>query len=116
MASSSLNGPRGTLVSIDMLGSRDLPDAEGLLAEAACIAPRISTLAGHCRAAGVPVIYANHNHGHRRSDQRRFVTAAMSGREQEADVARRLEPLEADYVVRKPKHHGGQGRLPTPTR
>ncbi len=98
--------PGSALLIIDMLSRWDFPDAERLLPAAAGIAPRIATLAQRCRSGGVPVIYANDNHGRWRSDVRRLVTAAKAGEGQGAAIARQLEPEDTDYIVLKPKHSG----------
>ena len=92
------------LLVIDMISDWDFPDGDALLAQAAEIAPRIAALAGRCRSAGVPVVYANDNHGRWRSDFREVVAAALEGKGQGAAIARLLEPQRDDYFVLKPKH------------
>lgn len=95
---------RSALLIIDMLSSWDFPDAERLLPPAAAIAPCIAALAARCREAGVPVIYANDNHGRWRSDLSQVVDAALAGDGQGAVIARQLRPQPSDYFVLKPKH------------
>jgi len=94
------------LLIIDMLSDWDFPDADAYLGGAEAIAPRIAALARRCRAVGVPVIYANDNHGRWRSDFREVVSKAMKGDAAGARIARQLAPEHADYFVLKPKHSG----------
>src|SRR4051794_40631978 len=90
------------LLVVDMLSSWDFDDADALLAQALPIAPRIAALRRRCRAAGVPVVYANDNHGRWRSDFRQVVEAALQGDGDGARIARLLAPDEHDYFVLKP--------------
>ena len=92
------------LVIIDMLSDWDFVDADKLLPGAARIAPVIAGLRRRCKASGVPVIYANDNHGHWRSDFRRVVDVALEGPEAGATICRQLMPQDDDYSVLKPKH------------
>lgn len=95
------------LVVIDMLARWDFPDADALVRRALPIAPRIARLAARCRAAGVPVIYANDNRGRWRSDLRQVVEAAIAEAGDEAPgvrIARTLAPRAEDYFVLKPRH------------
>jgi nicotinamidase-related amidase len=94
------------LLVIDMLSGWDFDGAEALLAQALPIAPRIAALKARCRAARVPVVYANDNHGRWRSDFRQVVGAALEGEGDGARIARQLAPDEHDYFVLKPKHSG----------
>ena len=94
------------LLIIDMLSRWDFDDADALLVHALPIAPRIAALKARCRAAGVPIVYANDNHGRWRSDFRQVVAAALEGDGDGARIARQLAPDEHDYFVLKPKHSG----------
>jgi nicotinamidase-related amidase len=94
------------LVVIDMLSAWDFPDAEALLEAALPLAPRIAALKQRCKAAGVPTVYANDNHGRWRSDLRQVVATALEAGGGSADIARRLAPAADDYFVLKPKHSG----------
>jgi len=60
------NGATGLLV-VDMISCWDFPDAGKLLPAAVTVSQRIAALKRRCRAAGVPVIYANDNQGRWRS-------------------------------------------------
>ena len=90
------------MLIIDMLNNWDFPDAERLLPAAARIAPRIAALARRCRAAEVPVIYANDNDGRWRSNMSQIVAAAMAGQGQGAEIARLLEPQDSDSSCSSP--------------
>jgi len=92
------------LLIVDMISRWDFPDAEPLLRHAVPIAPRIAALKRRCLASGVPVIYANDNRGHWRSDFRHVVRTALDQPGRGADIARQLEPSEEDYFVLKPRH------------
>ena len=92
------------LVILDMISSWDFPDAAALEKQAAAIAPVIAALKRRCVAAGVPVIYANDNHGQWRSDFRFVVGEAIETSGPGSAIARHLEPGPQDYFVLKPKH------------
>lgn len=91
------------LVIIDMLSSWDFPDADKLLTGALRIAPRIAGLKRRCKPADVPVIYANDNQGHWRSDFRKVVAATLAQGGDAARIAAQLAPDDHDYFVLKPK-------------
>src|SRR5438270_12856154 len=78
------------LLIIDMLSGWDFTDAQSLLAQSVPIAPRIAALRARCRAARIPVVYANDNHGRWRSDFRQVVEAALEGEGDGARIARTI--------------------------
>src|SRR4051794_34567089 len=80
------------LLIVDMISGWDFPDAAPLLRQASPIAPSIALLKKRCLAAGAPVIYANDNRGHWRSDFRHVVRAALDQANPGATIARQLEP------------------------
>ena len=92
------------LLIIDMLSDWKFPDAEKLVGGALAVAPRIAALKGRCRRAGLPVIYANDNHGRWRSDLRQVVDAARRSGGDGGRIAELLAPDPEDYFVLKPKH------------
>lgn len=94
------------LVVIDMISMWRFPDAAGLLAQAARVAPTIAALKARCRRAGVPVIYANDNRGMWRSDFRQVFGEAVAAGGRGARIAEALAPDEDDYFVLKPKRSG----------
>ena len=59
------------LLIVDMISAWDFPDAKDLLTRRLCAAHRCSQIT--CKKNGVPVIYANDNHGRWRSDFRQGV-------------------------------------------
>ncbi len=87
-----------------MIGEWSFVGARPLLSQAVAIAPRIAALKGRCRAAGVPVIYANDNRGQWRSDFRQVVEHARAAGGAAARMAQQLAPRDDDYFVLKPKH------------
>ena len=104
---SATSGPRSgatALVIIDMLSDWQFPDAEKLVVGAIAIAPRIAALKRRCRSAGMPVVYANDNHGRWRSDLRQVVDAARRNGGDGGRIAGLLAPDAEDYFVLKPKH------------
>jgi nicotinamidase-related amidase len=92
------------LLIIDMLSGWDFPDAQALLEHAEPIAARIAALKSRCRKTGVPVVYANDNHGRWRSDFRQVVAMAVAEGNGGARIAEQLAPDADDYFVLKPKH------------
>lgn len=90
------------LLIVDMISDWQFPDADQLLPRAALIAPAIAALKLRCRAQGVPVVYANDNHGRWRSDFRQVVDASLQQRG--AQITRTLMPDPQDYFVLKPMH------------
>jgi nicotinamidase-related amidase len=92
------------LVILDMISCWRFPDAPALQRQAARMAPNIARLKRRCRAAGVPVIYANDNSGQWRSDFRFVIDESLDSAGPGADITRQLEPGPDDYFVLKPKH------------
>jgi nicotinamidase-related amidase len=87
-----------------MISDWSFDDARALLRQAAAIAPRVAALKARCRAAGVPVIYANDNRGQWRSDFRQVVEHALAAGGAGARIAEQVAPDDDDYFVLKPKH------------
>jgi len=92
------------LVILDMISCWSFPDAELLVRGARQVAPVIARLKQRCRAAGVPVIYANDNSGQWRSDFKFVVRESLESAGGGAEITRLLEPDDEDYFVLKPKH------------
>lgn len=92
------------LLITDMISTWDFPDADRLLPHALAIAPRIARLKARCRAAGVPVVYANDNLGRWRSDLHALVERSLQAGGAGAEITAQLAPEAEDYVVLKPKH------------
>lgn len=92
------------LLIIDMVSTWDYPDAAPMLRGAVAIAPAIARLKSRCRAAGVPVVYANDNQGRWRSDWHGLMHDAIAAGGAGAGIARQLAPDDDDYFVLKPMH------------
>lgn len=96
--------PAGTaLLVVDMLGAWSFPEADSLLSRALAIAPATRALKTRCKANSVPVIYANDNHGHWRTDFRGLVEQGLRSGGARARLNEMLFPDEEDYFVLKPK-------------
>ena len=92
------------LLVVDMISRWDFPEGDTWCAAAEGIADTIATLKARCRAAGVPVIYANDNRGRWRSDLRQLLAEALDEGGAGAALTRRIAPDDDDYVVLKPQH------------
>lgn len=103
LATHHANGGTALLI-IDMISGWDFPDAAKLLRQSAAVALRIAALKARCRRAGVPVIYANDNRGHWRSDFRRVVANAVQAGGQGGRIVAQIAPDDDDFFVLKPKH------------
>ena len=95
---------RCVLLLVDVINDLEFPGGERLLPPAKKMARRVEALLEAARARGIPVVYANDNFGHWRSDFRAQVrhctTEPVRGRE----IALGLAPTDTDYFVLKPKH------------
>src|SRR5258706_790196 len=87
-----------------MINDWTFTDAAKLLPQAAAVAPRIAAFKARCRRAGVPVIYANDNRGHWRSDFREVVQRSLAAGGMGSRITEQLMPDDDDYFVLKPKH------------
>lgn len=97
--------PEGiALVIIDMFSTWRQDDGGVFVQAALTVAPNIAALKRRCEDGGVPVIYANDNAGHWRSDFRSTVEAARQAGGAANEIAELLAPTAQDYFVLKPKH------------
>ena len=103
LADRKARGGMGLLI-VDMLSSWDFPGGGKLARAAVAIAPRIGRLKQRCVRAGVPVVYANDNRGHWRSEFHALVRASVETSQAGATIAASLLPDDDDYSVLKPKH------------
>ena len=92
------------LLVIDMINDLEFEDGERIEHAAIAAAERIHALKERCKAAGVPVIYANDNFGRWRSDFRQVVDRVLHDGVRGRPLVELLEPDEDDYFVLKPKH------------
>jgi nicotinamidase-related amidase len=93
------------LLLIDVINDLEFPEAEQMLPAARAMADRIVALRERARAAGVPIVYVNDNFGKWRSDWHNTVEHCMQGA-RGRELVQKLQPLEDDYFVLKPKHSG----------
>jgi nicotinamidase-related amidase len=89
---------------LDMLSRFDFPDGAATARAATTIAPRIAKLCERARRARIPVIYANDNPGHWRSDSEALLRAVGADDSRGRAVLERLRPEQGDYLVLKPRH------------
>jgi nicotinamidase-related amidase len=92
------------LLLVDVINPLDFPEADDLLRAAGPAADRLAALKARCRAAGVPVVYANDNFGRWRSDLSAVVDRCLRPGCKGRPLAERLRPDPDDYFVLKPKH------------
>jgi nicotinamidase-related amidase len=95
---------RAALLIVDVINGLEFPGGDVLLEPALAMAEQIHRLKQACRAAGIPVIYANDNFGRWRSrfDEitRHYLEQSCRG----APIIQRLMPDGDDYDIVKPKH------------
>jgi nicotinamidase-related amidase len=97
------------LLIVDVLNDLEFPEGEQLLGPAVEAAKRIAALRDRCRAAGVPVIFANDNFGRWRSDFTEVVEHILNDGVLGEPLARIIRPEAEDYFVLKPKHSAFYG-------
>ncbi|MFT3859517.1 MAG: isochorismatase family cysteine hydrolase [Aquabacterium sp.] len=92
------------LLIIDMISDWQFEDADKLLPAACDMAANIRTFKQRCKAAGMPVLYANDNHGRWRSDFQKHIREAEQSHREAACIGKLLKPDDDDYLVLKPRH------------
>lgn len=92
------------LLLVDVINDLEFPTGAKLLAHALPAARKIARLAARARAAKIPVIYANDNFQHWRSDFDSIVRHCLDEDVRGRPIARLLTPERDDYFVLKPKH------------
>ena len=95
---------RPVLLIIDVINDLDFPGGENVLPWAKGMAKALPPVIAAARKAGVPVIYANDNFGHWKSNFADVYAHATRKSARGRDVARRLKPGADDFFVLKPKH------------
>jgi nicotinamidase-related amidase len=91
---------------VDVINHFQFPGASALLEQALPMVPRIAGLRRAAHAHGVPVIYANDNHGDWRADSRRIVQRCLQRGSRGARFSRPLAPTRLDYFVLKATNSG----------
>lgn len=105
MSESEESAPRRpVLLLVDVINDLEFPGGDDLLEHALPAAERLARLAGRCREAGVPVVYANDNFGHWKEDFRELLRHCLEDGVRGEPLARRLRPGEDDYFILKPRH------------
>ncbi|MDP9035069.1 MAG: cysteine hydrolase [Myxococcota bacterium] len=92
------------LLLIDVINDLEFVGGDKLLRHALPTAKKLAALTARARAASVPVIYANDNFGHWRSDFRAQVRHCLRDGVRGGAIAQLLRPGPTDYFVLKPKH------------
>jgi len=95
---------RPALLIIDMISAFDFPEARALHADLVAAARGIQRLRAQCQVHGLPVIYANDNFAHWRTDFRELVHIAAGASPIGREVTTLLQPGPDDYFILKPKH------------
>jgi nicotinamidase-related amidase len=94
------------LLLIDTINDLEFEDGEKLLRPALQMARNLAALKARMRKHGIPAIYINDNFKRWTSDFRALVEHCVNDNVRGRPIAQRLQPLEDDYFVRKPKHSG----------
>jgi nicotinamidase-related amidase len=92
------------LIIIDVINDLEFPGGENVLPWAQAMAKPLLAVRDQARAAGIPVIYANDNYGHWRSNFNDIVKHCTRRDACGREVARMLKPGPDDYFILKPKH------------
>ena len=95
---------RTALIIIDVINDLAFPGGENVLPWAEAMAPRLLAARNAATHAGVPVIYANDNYGHWRSDFNDIVKHCTRRDARGRAVSHQLRPRKDDYFILKPKH------------
>jgi len=95
---------RCVLLLVDVINDLEFPGGARLLSGARRLAKTLAPLAKRAREQGIPVIYANDNFGHWRSDFRAQVEHCLHDEVRGGELAAALAPQECDYFVLKPRH------------
>jgi nicotinamidase-related amidase len=93
---------RDVLLVVDVLNDFEHEDGEALLASFRRSQPTLAAALTAARNAGVPVIYANDNHGVWDGDGPALVRRALAGRG--GDLVRDVAPRDGDRFVVKPRY------------
>ena len=100
---------RWALLIVDFIQLFDFDGAKKLLPRARKAAARTAELRTRFHEARRPVIYANDNFGHWRSEFSRLVEECVAAPGTPGDIAALLRPGRSDYAVLKPRHSAFYG-------
>lgn len=92
------------ILIIDMINDLEFPEGPQLLESARKAASCIAELKSQAKRLKIPVIYANDNFGHWRSDITSLVQHCLQRNVRGQSIVKLLKPESTDYVVLKPKN------------
>jgi nicotinamidase-related amidase len=95
---------RAAILALDLINDFSFPDGPAVRRALAARVPSISQLLGRARKARVPVIYANDNLGHWRSDSPALIAHCTRQGHAGAGIVKALSPAPRDFIVLKPRH------------
>jgi nicotinamidase-related amidase len=96
--------PGDALLIIDVINDLEFPGGEKVLPWAMKLAPRLATVRGQCRRAGIPVVYVNDNFGMWHSNFSEVYTHCSRRGARGRAVVEKLKPTGKDYFILKPRH------------
>ena len=96
--------PDVALLIIDAINDLEFPGGERVLPWAEKMVDRLRPAADAARGAGVPVVYANDNFGHWRSNFGDVFDHCTRDGARGAGLSRAMRPARDDFFILKPKH------------
>jgi len=102
-------GPKAVLLLVDFMNPLDFDGAEKLAPKAVAAARKALALKRRCRAARIPVIYANDNFGRWQSQFAEVVRSCAERGGASAQLAELLAPEDGDLSILKPRHSAFYG-------
>jgi nicotinamidase-related amidase len=100
---------RKALLLVDVFNPFDFEGAHKLAPDALRAARNAAALAARCRQSRWPVIYANDNFGHWRSNFADVMRTCLALGGTSARIAAQLRPSPSDYSILKPRHSAFYG-------
>jgi nicotinamidase-related amidase len=97
------------LLLVDVFNPLDFEGARRLAPDAVRAARAIRGLAERCRRSRWPVVYANDNFGHWRSNFGAVMRRCLASGGASATLAAELRPAASDYSILKPRHSAFYG-------
>jgi len=97
------------LLLVDVFNPLDFDGARKLAPDAVRAAKAAATLAARCRQSRWPVVYANDNYGHWRSDFSDVMRLCLASGSASATIAALMRPAATDYSILKPRHSAFYG-------
>ena len=97
------------LLLVDVFNPLDFRNADKLAPDAVRAARNCAALANRCRASRWPVIYANDNFGHWRSNFADVIRHCLASGGAPARIAGWLRPAPSDFSILKPRHSAFYG-------